>query len=280
MNIIGCIKLDTSNPERIKWFFASLMALGVGHQYSMAIDGDDEFKNKFMPAGCEADWITKFSKDRLFHVFDKEYSYGQHQSANIKLLHKLYPNNKYTLNFEEDHFYVQENDNSLEQLLLTCNCFNVDVIRASFIQVENLSTDAVKLMHEDEYCRIFRMNKDNHELFQHKWPRFYLGTNCIFRNEYAVKFYNKPGVRPHDYELPDYSSGMEYICCVPKFEILRSIDDDHDMPNSCMLKDKTDKWITFYDQASKFVNQVLGIKEEQLPEIASPLSPEPENPIP
>lgn len=155
----------------------------------------------------------------------------------------------YFLNYEEDHFCVLEDRKMLDDLLETCKKYNVDAIRASFHRIEmDCARHVPNILFEDETVKIFRMTPQNFEHFCKPYKRFYLGTNCIFSVEYGKKFFSNQGQRPHDCELRYYQSDMEYICAVPKFEILRPIDDDHGAKNTCMLNNPTPYFTELYNQ--------------------------------
>ena len=148
---------------------------------------------------------------------------------------------KYYLNFEEDHF-MAITPNLLGGLFKIAEKYNVDIIRASFNKVEQKSAEDVNCIYEDELCKVFKMDEDNFEKFQKHYPRYYIGTNSIFKTSFANEFYSRIGHRPHDYELSGYSKKFEYICMVPKISILTSIDDDHGEEGTCLLSVPSDKF--------------------------------------
>lgn len=150
----------------------------------------------------------------------------------------------YFLNFEEDHFCVWESPELFKALINTCAQHNADVIRASFFDIENQCANHVKnVIFENNLVKIFRMNYANFQEFQKPYIRYYLGTNCIFKTDYAKQLFARTGNRPHDFELEKFIVDFEYTCAVPKIELLRAIDDDHGLDNTCMLKKPTQNFL-------------------------------------
>lgn len=160
---------------------------------------------------------------------------------------------KYLLNFEEDHF-MNIDLRLLDPLMRMAEKFNVDVIRASFNEIEQNSAEGVECIHEDGICKIFRMNPGNFNKFQkHYKKRYFLGTNCVFKQEFALRFYDRAGNRPHDYELAEYDERFEHICMVPKIKMLSSIDDDHGEPNTCLESTPTVKFKQCMENANEII---------------------------
>lgn len=153
---------------------------------------------------------------------------------------------KYYLNFEEDHFFVLKDISKFEKMMDLANKYNVDVIKASFNKIEHECASFVsEAIYEDNDVKIFLMDERSFNQFKTKFDRYYLGTNGIFKKSFGERMFkrNPTGTKPHHFEIRNYEKAMEYICMIPKFEILRSIDDDHDAPNSCMLRNLTHEFI-------------------------------------
>lgn len=150
----------------------------------------------------------------------------------------------YFLNFEEDHYCVCNSPVLFKSIINNCHKYNVDVVKASFFDIENnCAKHVTDVIFENNLVKIFKMTYDNFKLFQKPYSRFYLGTNSIFKTEYAKKIFLQPGIKPHDFELRQYIFDYEYVCAVPKIEILRAIDDDHGEENTCMLKNPTPQFL-------------------------------------
>jgi hypothetical protein len=179
-------------------------------------------------------------------IINSEQSHGEKM---IELINNnLKADSDYFLNFEEDHFCVLQDKNTFDYIMQKAAEHSVDVIRTSFHQVEMECSKHVPAIYEDEFVKIIRFTAPNFEKFCIPFKRFYLGTNCIFKAEYAKKFFRRIGHRPHDYELRHYQSDMEYTCLIPKVEILRPIDDDHGAENTCCLKNPTPLFTQLYNK--------------------------------
>lgn len=180
------------------------------------------------------------------------YSINSEKSHGIKMLeimdYIIKSDSDYFLNFEEDHFCVLQDKNTFDYIMQKAAEHSVDVVRASFHHVEMECAKHAPAIYEDEFVKIIRFTAPNFQKFCIPFKRFYLGTNCIFKAEYAKKFFRRIGERPHDYELRHYQSDMEYTCLIPKVEILRPIDDDHGVENSCCLKNPTPLFTQLYNK--------------------------------
>lgn len=179
--------------------------------------------------------------DKTIITIDSNLYHGSQMLVNIGE-----SKSNYLMNFEEDHFCVCNEENKLNKLLEICDAYKVDVIKSSFCYIENVSAKNVTgVTFENDLVKIFRMNYDNFMEFQKPYiERYYLGTNCIFQREYAKRFFSqKIAPKPHDYEIRSFFIDYEYMCAVPKFEILRAIDDDHGEPNTCMINNPTQQFL-------------------------------------
>lgn len=150
----------------------------------------------------------------------------------------------YFMNFEEDHFCVCDSPLMFAELLNICEKYSVDAIRTSFHSIELECANHIEnIMFENNLVKIFRMNEYNFNQFKKPYDRYYIGTNNIFNINYAKKIFSKKGIKPHNFEIRNYEYDYEYLCAVPKFEILRPIDDDHGAENTCMLKNPTNEFL-------------------------------------
>lgn len=172
-------------------------------------------------------------------TIDSQNPHGIEMLSAIKKAHS-----NYFLNFEEDHFCVCNDNKLFTSLITTCQQYDVDIIRASFFSIENQCAACINdIIFENNIVKIFKMHPQNFIDFQQPYIRYYIGTNSIFKTNFAEKLFNQSGIRPHDFEVGPYTHHFEYICAVPKIEILRAIDDDHGAENTCMLKIPTPQFL-------------------------------------
>lgn len=237
ISVLGNIKIDESRPERVQYLFASLLSL---NGFS-----DDIHVSLEQPSSELFRLINKYYIDKIY-----VYSATNFYDMQIRLINQV--KNDYYLNFEEDHFLVLENVAYLNSIIETARQYNVAIIRGSFNEVEQRSSEDVDCFYEDELCKIFRMDNGNFKKFQKHYTRYYIGTNCIFHKGFARMLYDKPLSRPHDYEVVKYNPNFEHFCMIPKFPILASIDDPHGEEGSNLLSNPTEKFLSCMSKAEKY----------------------------
>ena len=260
IDIIGNIKIDENRPGatadgkviphiRVKYFLATLLSFEFlaqsGTQVHLLINepsfGLGNLLNKLKHE-------TKLNLQLLWPHLHTDYGVCMREMI------KNSPN-PYYLQFEEDHFCHLDYPQMMEALLEFAQRSSAGVIRSSFFNVETESAKTMKPFASHEAGNVYEMHQENFKAFNHKWPRFYLGTNCIFSKEFAKRFYARPGTRPHDYELAAFTPAFKHNCIIPNYEILRSIDDDHDTPDTCMLKQPTVKFIECMKKADELMKK-------------------------
>lgn len=227
---------------------------------------------------------SKFYNACIKSILEKDFMYnciyletekptGPHGKVMIEMINDSFDsdNIQYFLNFEEDHFLTFSDKSKFDKMMQLACKYDVDNIKASFYQIEtNCASFVPDAIYEDNDFKIFRMTERNFNYFKTPCDRYYLGTNGIFKKAFALRMFNrKPnGQKPHEFEVRNYEKAMEYICMVPKFEILRAIDDDHDAPNSCMLRNPTPEFL----QLSKLTTEEIAFEIENNPKL-NPNSP-------
>lgn len=239
IDIIGNIKLNESNPLRVQYFVATLQSMQplfkMGSSAYLVIETPTEKLSRLLERLTQIYPLTLIPPGKQ--------PYGHNMCTAISTSIAANMERKNYIQFEEDHFFELSDMAFMLELVSYMNSNSVDVCRASFHKIEVESQRGVlenKTISEAGYC--FEMNYQNHRAFQHPWPRFYMGTNCIFNKQFALKFWNRPGTRPHEYELSDYSENFKHKLIIPKKEILKSIDDDHGLLGSSMLLSPSPKF--------------------------------------
>lgn len=239
LDIIGNIKVDASKAERVKYFYACLKSYNF-------LTGKSKIVLNIESTDNEISFQTaQILRKKGFQggVTNFKGNFGSIYSGLIKR-----SDADYILNFEDDHFCLLDNFENLQRILSRAEHYGVEVIRATFNKVENKSADGVEPIYEDDICRIFEMNEKNFQLFQHAYPRFFLGTNCIFKHSFATRFWKREfeGSKPHPWEIGGYDKYFQHTVLIPKIEILASIDDPHDEPGSSLIEREEKKWEEVY----------------------------------
>jgi hypothetical protein len=197
-------------------------------------------ERKRMHDACyESYWFL----DSIITIVQRDGCYGEKY---IEVLN--YSDTPYILNFMEDHFCVLDDKRIMEKLLWNMREYKADVCRSTFFQIELNSIKTIKPLYEDDICFIYRNTEENfNEYKKYYGSRYYIGCNFITTRDFALRFWGRPGQRPHDYEIKDYSKEWGHTIMIPKVEILAPIDDDHGEDGSCLLKRNEPKFRRIYD---------------------------------
>lgn len=239
LTAISNVKIDESNSEQILDFLCCLKSIQPIDTITETIinieDPSDSFFNN----------VEKFVRTNLKNATVFCYGKKTHNSFGeicVELINHLSEKTKYVTMVESDHFCLVDSMNPLsKEFLYLMERYSVDVVRASFNKIENTSADGVEnLLYENHLCRIFEMNEENYLKFQHKYPRYYIGTNCIFKKDFATKLFsqnvqNHPHFsphKPHAFEIPLYSESFKHVVLIPKFEFFSPmLDENHGESN-------------------------------------------------
>lgn len=252
ISIIGNIKIDESNPERIKYLLASIRSYSFLKDHCEIIlllqSPSDELYDVVLPelqnTGCS--WILYSTElDKQF----QNLSYGKQYCKLIEQCHY-----DFVLNFMEDQFMIQDDVMKVCSLLAKMQQDNVNVVKSSFHRIELNSATTLRTLDRDEISRSigysFVNHEDNFKEYQKYYvKRYYIGANFLTTKHFAYKFwYRDLGDRPHEYEISTYGVDWMHTCMIPgeDFELQAPIDDDHGEEGTCLLKRKEKKfWNAF-----------------------------------
>lgn len=245
LDIIGNIKINEQNNIRVKMFEASLRSLeflkNIGSKVFLNLEDASyqlihKAKEILYDIGLQGDVISISCKpDRYGKIYKNLLNLSQAE---------------WVMNFEEDHFCVMENWDILKEILIIGNQKDVNVIRASFWPIEwksMMNTKSLDVI--DGPLLINKMTKENFAKFQEPYiSRYFLGNNSIWHKYFAYQYYDRPGFRPHSFEISEYNENYYHILGVPsEFPILCSIDDSHGETNSHLLANPTEKFTKIWN---------------------------------
>lgn len=243
ISIVGNIKIDEKDEARVKYLIACIRSFAFlkgRAEFILSIENSTlEFENMIKKTMTETGLAWQyFILSRL--------SYGE------KYCHLL-TKAKYDfiLNFMEDHFCVCDDADKFIAMLQTAQQWHVDIIKATFFQVEqNSIKDAnITYFQRNEFGASFwNMKEEFAEYCKFYNSRYYIGVNFITTKEFAFKFWNRDcGNRPHEYEIPGFDFAWMHKVMIPSFEVLAAVDDDHGADNSCLLKRNEEKFKEIYE---------------------------------
>lgn len=258
LTAISNVKINEANPEQILDYLCCLKSIQSIDTVSESIfnieDPTDDFfekVNRFVKTNLKNS--TLFCYGKKTHM-----SFGQ---IILQLIESLPSLTRYVMMVEADHFCMIDSMNPItKEFIYLMEKFKVDVVRASFLKIENISADGVHdLLYENHLCRIFKMNTTNYSAFQHKYPRYYVGTNCIFSKEFAIKLFsqdvsnqnNFSPMKPHAFEVPTYKEEFFHTLLVPKFEIFSPMFDENHGESNISVKVRKPQYYT------KILNNLL-----------------------
>lgn len=257
IDIIGNIRIDESKPDRVKYFVATLISFRTlfAANAVMYLSVQD-------PGPKMQRLLQKLVKEFPIHLIPPSpTSFGATMQNALAEATAKNPDRKFYIHFEEDHFLELSNATLLLNLLEYMKENNAKVCRASFHKIELGSQRYVeygKTISDHGY--LFEMNWQNYMAFQGEWMggRYFIGTNCIFSRSFAWKLWSstadgKTSQKPHDYERSQFEEALIHNVIIPKFEILRSLDDDHGLVGSSMTLNPSVKYKSCMEEAKHYI---------------------------
>lgn len=230
IDIVGCIKLDTTKPERLTYLIACIRSLYEFKSISsfiLSLHNDEPVLYDIIRTELRC------FENHVLVKGDNNISYGDEM---LRLIAMGNHNNNFVLNFMEDHFTLC----SAQQLFEFCShmqLLNAQVCRCTFNEIEYKCAANVKDAHVDDLGIVYEHNAQTHIEFQKPYgTRYFLGVNFITTKQFAQHFWARQlGSKPHYYELPLPVEYYFHTCFVPSKPIQAAIDDDHGEPGSSLL---------------------------------------------
>lgn len=245
IDIVGLIKIDETQPERVNYLIASIRSYAFlrGHcTFTLGLETPSvELLKKISDeaAAIDPDW-------KVLEMEDKG-SYGQRY---LTLL--LHGKNQFVINFMEDQFMLLDDLVTMQRILAEMDVCCADVCKSSFFTIEQNSSRGIVSVFNNGIGKTFLNDATNHFHNQKRYgKRFYLGVNFITTMKFALKFWDRPSHasgRPHEYEIGSYLPEWEHRCLIPNIEIQAAIEDDHGEPATCMLKRQEQKWLKIWSE--------------------------------
>lgn len=258
LDIIGNLKIDESKPNRVDYFLACLRSWAFFKDHcsvylNLDSASDDllrQVKRVYEECGYSGK-VETITSDNYGQVYCGLINAGQ---------------NKFVLNFIEDHFAVINEPARMAAILGEMLDHQVDVLKATFFQVEQTSLQQVKGTDTD-HGRVFKMNSANHHAYGMPYGgRYMIGVNFLTTRDFALRFWNRDcGHRPHEYEIGQFSSQWEHTCMIPSIELLAAVEDDHGADGSCLLKRSEPKWAYVFEDKKSMPPSYQAAVEAVLP---------------
>lgn len=259
IDIIGHLKINESNPDRVKYLISCIRSMRTikGH-CNFILNLENPSDKLYQLVKTELEWFDNDINNGMPNfAISKSQTGESYGKIYCGLLAKT--DNKICLNFIEDHFLIIEHAHEFNAIISTMKAYKVDVLKTSFYDIEKNSSKTVAMIKNGNVAYnhsrdiIFVHNQNNHiEYSKFYKERFFIGVNFITTKKFAFDFWNRgyePSkiCRPHEYEFKNYNNDWTHTCMIPGREIFASIDDDHGEIDSCLLKRKNNKFWDIYN---------------------------------
>lgn len=249
LDIIGNIKINEKDPDRIKYLFACIKSyafLKDECKFILNLEGASDRLFNLVQFTLEKIGFKKVCLYRFEKSLHTEISYG-------KIFLRLMEDSQadYHIFFQEDQFMLCDDVQSIYGLIMQSGRRDIDIIKASFYRIEKNSSLAlldVSLMDTGLY---FDCNIRSFPLYcKFYGSRYFLGVNAIWNKKFALKFWSRPidSKRPHEYEIINYDENFKHNVMIPNFEIQCAVDDNHGEERTCLLDRNQEKWNKIFDE--------------------------------
>ncbi len=232
IDIVGNVRVK--EIKRLKYFLAVLDSLSFLKDNSRLFINIEQGEALVKPV---KKYLDKIGFPVVCISAQKDY-YGKIYSG---LLSKT--SAEYILNLEDDHFCVLDDKEKLFRMINIADQHKVDIIPVTFFSLFRKIYAQAKPFYFDSVCKVYHYDKGMFEKLNYDQKSFIVGVNCIFRRDFAFEFWSKDvkSFRPHEFEMIGYQEDFSKILLMPEFEILRPVDSDHGMVNSCCIKNPDNK---------------------------------------
>ena len=242
LDIVGNIKI--MSPLRLKYFLAVLKSIECLKDVSGIYLNIENGKYLINPLTA---FLTKLGFKTIILTCDKG-KYGELYCGMI-----CRSQSEYILNIEDDHFCMIHNTVDLEKLIANASRLKTEIIPTTFFKQLQSRYSVLTPLFEDDCCKDFAYNTSAFDKMNDTGESIVVGNNCIFQRDFALRHWGMGhgGSRPHPFEERRKNLKEQHLqLMMPKFEILRPIDDDHGEKDSCCLANPEEKWNDVFSSLS------------------------------
>jgi len=258
IDIVGNIKI--MSPLRLKYFLAVMKSVECLKDVSGIYINIENGKHLINP-------LTKFLKNLGFKTIFLSCEKGKYGELYCSLINRT--TSEYILNIEDDHFFMPNDFSKLEKLIETASTLKTEIIPTTFFKMLTKRYSVLSPAFENEYCKNFDYNSTAFDLMGDTENDIVVGNNCIFSRTFALRHWGMGhgGPRPHPFEEKRKNLKEEHLqLMMPKFEILRPVDDNHGVDSSCCLDNPNEKWNDVFKSISlvPFLPWILHFRYKKL----------------
>ena len=161
--------------------------------------------------------------------------------------------NAYVMNLEDDHFLQMDSKKDFFELINFAAKNKVDCIHGTFFQMIKNTYVNIPREYSSKHGSGFRFTQNVFDELGWDESTIFCGNNCVFSRDYALNHWGKghSGPKPHPFEETEFNSDKEFNIIVLESELMRPIDDDHGILNSCCLANPDNKkWNAVWREVS------------------------------
>ena len=231
IDAVGNVKIF--NPLRLKYFLATLKSFSfLKNNLNIYLNIEN---GRFLKRPI-INYLKKLGFRNIYVSSKKEYF----DITYTNMIKKC--KNEYILNLEDDHFCEINDAEKFFKIINKAHENKVDIIRSTFFKLNKYLFKDCDKIEENNLFSIINYNHDLFYKYNEKKP-YFIQNNCIFKKDFAIRHWSKSykSFKPHPHEVPEFDSQFSHILLVPNIEILRPIDDDHGILDTCCLKNKDNK---------------------------------------
>lgn len=235
LDLVGNIKI--MSPLRLKYFLAVLKSLECFKNNSGIYLNIENGKWIISPLRS---YLKSLGFEKIYLSAEKG-DYGNIYCSLINLC-----DSEYIMNIEDDHFCMVDNTEKLLRVISIAAQHKTEIIPATFFKLLTNTYNVLQPFYNDELCNIYTYNSDTFNNLDFTEDSIVVGNNCIFHRAFALRHWDMgyTSRRPHPFEELRRNLKEEHLrLMMPKFELLRPVDDDHGIENSCCIKNNDSrKW--------------------------------------
>ena len=232
------------SPLRLKYFLAVLKSLECLKDVSGIYINIENGKYLVKP-------LTIHLKRMGFKTTELSCEKGNYGEVYCSMIRRS--KSEYIINIEDDHFCMLNDTVALEKLIKNASKLKTEIIPTTFFKHLKKLYSVLKSSFEDNVCWNYQYNNTAFDLMGDDGESIVVGNNCIFRRDFALRHWGMghSGPRPHPFEEKRKNLKENNLqLMMPKFEILRPIDDDHGSYGTCCLANPHEKWNKVFSKIS------------------------------
>lgn len=242
IDIVSNVKI--TNSKRLHYYLCVLNGISFLKNHCNLWINLEDGKHLVKP-------ISKYLKKLGFSNFTISSKKGNYGEIYLNMLNQ--GKAEYILNLEDDHFMIMNDPEEFFDIINFAFENKVDNIPATFFEMIRSIYAKIPKQNTSQYGSVIDFNQKVFNLLNWNERNIYCGTNCINSRTFALWFWSEKhdSTRPHPFEKTNFQPENAFTLMVLEKELMRPIDDDHGVPNSCCLKNTDNKkWNKVFNEVN------------------------------